>query len=135
MEKEPMPLRILVLETSDYWVARAALQEDTIIFGEVKCHNRGYTVPDETRLLTRRLTQAHEVDLVILGNNQPAGVVLAECIDESMCSRTIIVWNEYLPGKEAGYKPKELGFRFFCSWGDLPAYLQQVREQLEAEAG
>lgn len=80
-----------------------------------------YEASPATLSKIRDLTASGVYDIVILGNMLGAGVAKAKAVNPRLRSRTIVVWNEYVPGVEKPYAA--LGYAKFMSRIDLRKYI------------
>lgn len=102
--------------------------------------------PGRYKVSERSLQLAHDAtlkkyDVIIIGNNLGTGVRKAEALPYEVRPRTMIVWNEYVPGDERSYAA--MGFKYFGnrydhgtrSGIDIDGFIRQVIAELEAKAG
>lgn len=83
-----------------------------------------YKVEEQECEVVKNLTGGGAVDMVIVGNNNGAGVKRAGAIAEGMKEMTIIVWNDYEKGLEAPYH--SMGFKHFGSRSDLKKLIAEM---------
>ncbi len=84
----------------------------------------GYYILPGTCEAIQKLTENHEVDLVIIGNNNDIGIAQAMHVAPDMREKTIVVWNLFRPGIEQAYA--KMGFRHFCSRQNLRTLLPKI---------
>jgi hypothetical protein len=64
------------------------------------------------------VTADGNIDIVVIGNNNGAGLYKAVCVANELRSKTIIIWNVYVPGHDEK-EYQRLGYTHFASRGNL----------------
>jgi hypothetical protein len=113
-----------------------------VVYSEVSNELRSYSRLDDSNLHSayqaiklireaNKKSKSSDIDLIIIGNNMGAGVDKARALTPEACPKTIVVWNDYLPGTELPYA--ELGYRYFASRADFETIKRYISEILEAQ--